>query len=200
MKIVGSAKRFILSHRPPASSSSISFAVYLFTLCPTFYWRDSAEFVDAAFALGVGHPAGFPTYLPLANLMTFLPFGPIAFKINLASALMGAAASVALFYLTRALIVTLGGERNGRALLFSCATALTFAFSFSLWESSVAAEVYTGWALGCAVILLLAVSWAQSKDRRFLLAGSFVYGLTAGNPRGFRLLSPRVAHICDSQL
>ena len=67
-----------------------SFFVYLLTLCPTVYWRDSAEFVDAAFALAIPHPAGFPSYMPPANLLTYLPFGPIAFKVNLFSALMGA--------------------------------------------------------------------------------------------------------------
>jgi hypothetical protein len=159
---------------------SASFFVYLFTLCPTFYWRDSAEFVDAAFALGVAHPAGFPTYLPLANLMTYLPFGPIAFKINLLSALMGAGASAALFFLTRRLIATLGGEQNGRTLFFSSATALTFAFSFSLWESSVSAEVYAGMGMVSALLLLWSIIWAETADLRFLFGGAFLLGLAAG--------------------
>lgn len=159
---------------------SVSFFVYLFTLCPTFYWRDSAEFVDAAFALGVAHPAGFPTYLPLANLMTYLPFGPIPFKINLFSALMGAGASTTLYLLTRRLITTLGGEQNGRALYFSAATALTFAFSFSLWESSISAEVYAGMGMVSALLLLWSINWAETADLRFLFAGAFLLGLAAG--------------------
>ncbi len=157
-----------------------TFFVYLFTLCPTFYWRDSAEFVDAAFALGVAHPAGFPTYLPPANLMTYLPFGSIAFKINLLSALMGSGAAVALFFLTKRLILTLGGDQKGRALFFSAATALAFAFSFSLWESSVSAEVYAGMGFFSALLLLWALIWAETADLRFLFAGSFLLGLTAG--------------------
>jgi tetratricopeptide (TPR) repeat protein len=172
-------KRFIWPHLPSIVFLA-SFCVYLFTLCPTFYWRDSAEFVDAAFALGVAHPAGFPTYLPLANLLTYLPLGPIAFKINLLSALMGAAASTALFYLTRKLIVTLGGQISGRSLVFCCTTALTFAFSFSLWESSVSAEVYAGTGLVSALLLLWAIVWAETGDVRFLVAGSFLLGLGAG--------------------
>ncbi len=172
-------KRFIWPHLPSLVFLA-SFCVYLFTLCPTFYWRDSAEFVDAAFALGVAHPAGFPTYLPLANLLTYLPLGPIAFKINLLSALMGAAASTALFFLTRKLILILGGQINGRSLFFCCATALAFAFSFSLWESSVSAEVYAGMGLVSGLLLLWALVWAETGDLRFLMAGSFLLGLGAG--------------------
>jgi tetratricopeptide (TPR) repeat protein len=158
----------------------LTFCVYLFTLCPTFYWRDSAEFVDAAFALGVAHPAGFPSYLPLANLMTYLPLGPIAFKINLLSALMGAGASTVLYFLTRRVIRALGGEENGRALFFASATALTFAFSFSLWESSVSAEVYAGMGMVSGLLLLWSITWAETADIRFLFAGSFLLGLAAG--------------------
>ena len=179
MKVARIAKKAARPHLP-AFIFLASFGVYLFTLCPTFYWRDSAEFIDAAFALGVAHPAGFPTYLPLANLMTYLPLGPIAFKINLLSALMGAAASTALFFLTQKLITVLGGEINDRALIFSSATALTFAFSFSLWESSVSSEVYAGMGAASAVLLLFSVLWAQSNDRRWLFAGAFLFGLTAG--------------------
>ncbi|MBN2225318.1 MAG: DUF2723 domain-containing protein [Deltaproteobacteria bacterium] len=179
MKIVPIIKRLVPAYLP-GLIFLVSFVVNLSTLCPTFYWRDSAEFVDAAFALGVAHPAGFPTYLPLANLMTYLPFGPIAFKINLLSALMGAGAATALFFLTRKLIVILDGEINGRSLLFSCATALTFAFSFSLWESSVSAEVYAGMGLVSALLLLWSIVWAETADLRFLMAGSFLLGLGAG--------------------
>jgi tetratricopeptide (TPR) repeat protein len=179
MKIIPLLKRNASRYLPWLVFSA-SFLVYLLTLCPTFYWRDSAEFVDAAFALGVAHPAGFPTYLPLANLMTYLPFGPIAFKINLLSALMGAGASVALYFLTLRLIRSLGGEQNGRALFFSSATALAFAFSFSLWESSVSAEVYAGIAMASALLLLWSIIWAETADIRFLFAGSFLLGLAAG--------------------
>jgi tetratricopeptide (TPR) repeat protein len=179
MKTVSTVKRFILAY-PSLLIFLVAFIVNLSTLCPTFYWRDSAEFVDAAFALGVAHPAGFPTYLPLANLLTYLPLGPIAFKINLLSALMGAAAAVALFILTRRLIDVLGGRKGDRAVFFAATTALAFAFSFSLWESSVSAEVYAGMGVVSALLLLWSIDWAQTADLRYLMAGSFLLGLGAG--------------------
>ena len=40
--------------------------------------------------LGVTHPTGYPTYLLLAHLFTYLPFGDSAYRVSLASAVFGA--------------------------------------------------------------------------------------------------------------
>src|SRR4030042_7150041 len=69
----------------------IPFILYLFTVCPTVYWRDAGEFQVVAYQLGIAHPAGSPFYVLITKIFTFLPFGSIAFKVNLASAFFGAA-------------------------------------------------------------------------------------------------------------
>jgi len=170
----------------------LSFLIYLITLCPTVYWRDSAEFVDAAFALAIPHPAGFPSYMPPANLLTYLPFGSIAFKVNLFSALMGAGAAMILAVLIIEVIVSLGGKRDAASRFLAAAGALTYAFSFSLWESSISAEVYAGMAAAGAGILLCLVRWAARDDRRYLIAGGFLYGLAAGIHATVALFLPAV--------
>ncbi len=179
MKLSGRSENFFVRNLPHLIFLSVIF-VYVITLCPAVYWRDSAEFVDVAFSLGIPHPAGFPTYMPLANLMTYLPMGSIPFKVNLLSATMGALASVTLFFLTRELITTLGGRRDNWGLCFSSITALSFAFSYSLWESSVAAEVYAGMGAAAGGILIFTLKWKNTGDRRYLFAGTFLYGLSAG--------------------
>ncbi len=66
---------------------SISFAVYLFTLSPTVGLEDSGEFIAAVASLGVAHPSGYPLYVVLGKLYTLLiPFGDIAWRVNLFSA------------------------------------------------------------------------------------------------------------------
>ncbi len=70
-----------------------SFALYLITLAPTVTLVDSGELILAAQTLGVAHPPGFPLYVLLAHLATFLPFGNAAVRIHLASALFAALAS-----------------------------------------------------------------------------------------------------------
>ncbi|MBN1881390.1 MAG: DUF2723 domain-containing protein [Deltaproteobacteria bacterium] len=170
----------------------VSFFVYLLTLCPTVYWRDSAEFVDAAFALAIPHPAGFPSYMPMANLLTYLPFGSIAFKVNLLSAFMGAGAAVMVAVLIMEVVFAMGGGRDNTSRFLAAAGALTYAFSFSLWESSVSAEVYAGMAAAGAGILFCLVRWAVRDDRRYLIAGGFLYGLSAGIHATVALFLPAV--------
>ena len=179
MDIPGILKRLLKNNLPYLIFLS-AMLIYIMTLCPAVYWRDSAEFVDVAFSLGIPHPAGFPSYMSLANLMTYLPLGSIPFKVNLFSATMGALASVILFFLTKELIITLRGKGDDWNLYFSAATAMAFAFSYSLWESSVAAEVYAGMGAAAGGILFLAIKWKSSGDKRYLFAGTFLYGLAAG--------------------
>src|SRR3989338_10758977 len=65
----------------------VSFTVYLMTLAPTIYIEDAAEFSAAVPILGVTHPSGFPLYMLLGKLFTILvPFGDMAFRVNLFSA------------------------------------------------------------------------------------------------------------------
>ena len=69
----------------------LSFAVYLITLCPTVYVGDSGEFTTAAYTLGITHPPGYPLYVLLGKIFTLIiPFGNIAYRINLMSAFFGA--------------------------------------------------------------------------------------------------------------
>ncbi|MBK8822702.1 MAG: DUF2723 domain-containing protein [Anaerolineales bacterium] len=60
---------------------SVSLTLYLRTLAPSLLYGDSAEFQTIAFTLGLGHPTGYPVYILLAKLFTFLPFGDIAYRV-----------------------------------------------------------------------------------------------------------------------
>lgn len=85
-----------------------SFALYLITLAPTVTLVDSGELILAAETLGVAHPPGFPLYVLLTHLATFLPFGNVAIRIHLASALFAALASTVMTLLSiEALLIKL---------------------------------------------------------------------------------------------
>src|SRR3712207_1353798 len=81
-----------------AATALVVFAVYLSTLAPTVLYYDRPEMFDSAMlqaqasVLGIGHPTGYPTYMMLTHLFTYVPVGDVAYRINLASALYGAAA------------------------------------------------------------------------------------------------------------
>lgn len=105
--------------------------------------------------------------------MTFIPFGSIAFKLNLLSALSGAAASVLVFKSVRMLT----GDNS--AAVFS---ALLSAFAPLAWAESTKAEVYTlNSALVMSVLYLGLRFLRAGTDRRLLFLISFLIGLGMGN-------------------
>ena len=55
-----------------------AFALYLKTLAPAVGPTDSGELTTAVWSLGNAHPPGFPFFLMLTHLFTWLPFGSIA--------------------------------------------------------------------------------------------------------------------------
>ena len=73
-------------------AASASLAVYIRTLAPTVTGEDSGEFITAAWSLGIPHPPGYPLWLILAKLFSFLPIGTVAYRLNLMSAILDAAA------------------------------------------------------------------------------------------------------------
>jgi hypothetical protein len=99
-----------------------------------------------AYALGITHPTGYPTYVMLAHLFTYLPFGDVAYRVNLASAVSAALAVAAVFAAAYLL---------SRRILAAAAGALAFATGTTFWSVAVVAEVY---ALNVLLILLPIIS------------------------------------------
>ena len=60
---------------PACFALTVSLSVYLFTLAPTITFGDSGELATAAYTLGVAHPPGYPLWLILAKLFSFIPIG-----------------------------------------------------------------------------------------------------------------------------
>src|ERR671910_706029 len=82
----------------------ISLLFYLRTLAPTVLYYDPTAFPDSvvlqiqAIVLGIPHTTGYPTWVMLTHLFTYLPFGDLAYRTNLSSTVY-AAAAVLLVYL-----------------------------------------------------------------------------------------------------
>ncbi|MGH3146777.1 MAG: protein O-mannosyl-transferase family, partial [Rubrobacter sp.] len=123
-----------------AGAALLVFVLYLMTLAPTVLYYDDPGLLDAAMVqmqvavLGITHPTGYPTYLMLSHLFTYLPFGDVAYRVNLASAAY-AALSVIVVY-AAGLIVS-------RRVIAAAVAALAFGLGGALWSQAVIAEVYT---------------------------------------------------------
>ena len=107
--------------------------VYLATLSPTVNGGDSGELIAVAYLGGVAHPPGYPLHAMLGKLMTLLPLGSVAWRVNLLSALCDAGAAM---LLCRAV-----GRLSGDLAAGLLAAGL-FAFSPLVWPYAITAEVF----------------------------------------------------------
>ncbi len=154
-------------------------ALYALTLRPTIGWNDTPEFIDVAHTLGIAHPPGFPTYALLGKLLTLVPLGSIAARVNLLSALSAVGAVFLLALCVARLHVRAGGAR-GAGILGGVACGTLLATAPTYWSYATQAEVYAPLVLVVALLVYLALRWEESRDARYLLAGSFLFGLSGG--------------------
>ena len=163
------------------------FTLYLRTLSPTVLYLQDPKLLDAVMVqmqvavLGITHPTGYPTYLMLTHLFTYLPIGDVAYRVNLGSAFYAALAVVAV-YLTGLLL--------SKRVVAAAAGALAFGLGAALWSQAVIAEVYTLNALLVAVTIGVMLLWRERQRDRYLLLSAFLVGLCLTNHLTSGLLLP----------
>ncbi|MBI2875348.1 MAG: DUF2723 domain-containing protein [Candidatus Tectomicrobia bacterium] len=155
-----------------------TFSVYLLTLAPTLPLADSPELVATAFTLGVAHPPGYGLYSLVGKLVSFLPLGTVAWRLNVMSALLTSLAG-GTFYLALCRLRSRGGGGSPApgipAGVAPFVMALILAFSPSFWASAVGAEVYP---LHLLLFVLLVWSTLGSPSAvRLLCLSLFLSGL-----------------------
>ena len=153
---------------------ALSAAVYFRTLHPTIPGGDGGELITAASTLGIAHPPGYPLMTLLGKLFTLLPIGSVAWRVNLMTALFGAAAAGLLCYATVRWAGMLGRSTAAAAGL---AAGGLFAFSPLVWRYSVGAEVFALNNLFSAALLSVSIAFLTTRKLRFLRLGAFLLGL-----------------------
>lgn len=158
-----------------------AFVVYVRTLAPGVLDGDSGEWQYMANILGVPHSTGYPLYILLAKLVTFVPIGNAAWRVNLFSALC-AALTIPIVYLL--------ANRVSRSRVTAVLAALFFALMPTLWASATIAEVYALNTLLVALTLWFAIRFFDQGQPRdaYLMALSF--GLALTNHRIAFFLAP----------
>ena len=150
--------------------------IYLLTMPHTVGRADTFEFQVVAPQLGIAHPTGYPLYLILSKLFTFIPFGSVAWRINLGTAVLALAALTIIY-----LIILQLDYQPVPALLGAVAIGLTPTF----WSQAIEAEVYALHALVLAVGLWLILEigdWRlETGDSNLMLFLAFAIGLGLTN-------------------
>jgi tetratricopeptide (TPR) repeat protein len=171
----------------------VTLGVYIATLAPNVTLEDSGELITAAAKFGVGHPPGYPFWTMSGFLLShLLPFGNLAWRINLLCALFGATSNG---------VLTLLACHSGRWLLQRWTTpeiqhevrpyvfytgllvGLVIGFSDVMWSQAVISAVHgTLNALFVNCVLLFFYLWMLEprKTHRLVLA-VFVFALGLTN-------------------
>lgn len=161
-------------------------AVYNATLTPSLSYRspDGNELATVCYTLGLAHATGYPLYTWLGKLFTLLPVGDVAHRVNLMSAVLGAAGVGLLFAVLRRL------TGNARPLLSRSASifgALLYGFSVTFWSQAVIAEVYAPNLFMAVLSVLALLQWAHlhqasagTRGRIWFWTFALAYGLSLG--------------------
>jgi len=184
---------------------SLPLFIYSLTLAPSVTFFDSGEFITAVSSLGTAHSPGYPLFVNYAKPFTFLPFGSIAFRVNIATAVSAALACYGVYLLTAYLLKDeelpweAGFSRLARRLIALCA-ALTFACTARLWLQSNHDKPYPLLAFICAIVFYLMLLWRESYqagDERpsYVYLGAFLCGLGTGAHQIMVLLIPAYAYL-----
>lgn len=166
----------------------ITLLIYLKTVAPSVSFWDCGEFITTSYILGIPHPPGAPLYTLLGRIFSIIPFGEIAFRVNLLSVFSGTISAVLIYLCVIRLLTSWLDPRipTDRMAILSggVVASLSTAFSTSFWGNAAEAEVY---GLSMCITLLavwLALRWDDSfKDHhsdRILLFIVYIFGLGAG--------------------
>lgn len=163
--------------------------LYYATLARGIYLEDSGELAAAARFLGIAHPSGYPLYLLLAKLFTFIPWGGMAFRVGLVSAFFGVATAV-MIYLVLLQIAKILGQEGPVSTWMALGLALLFAVSRDFWSQAIVPEVYTLNTFLVGLLTYLFLLWLQHPKMSHLLGLAFLSGLGVTNHELFGLLLP----------
>jgi hypothetical protein len=167
-------------------------AAYLSTVAVTVTFWDSGELIAAASQLGISHQPGYPVFCLLGKLFSLVfPFGNIAYRVNLLSAVFSAAAAALVFAIIRLIAGGQGISKEALAASMACA----YAFVRVVWSQAVVAEVYAQSSMALAalvVVHVLAAKGELSREKYFTLTG-FIFGIGVVVHESFVLFLPGIA-------
>ena len=161
--------------------ASIAIVTYAATLTPGLSYQspDGNELATIPYVLGLAHPPGYPLYTWLGKIFTWLPFGDVAYRMNLMSAIC-AACAVAGLYLIVCMLLQPGVASPATRRAGAAFAALILAFSPTFWSQAVIAEVYAANAAMIVISLLLLLRWERMRRDRDFFLFALVYGLSLG--------------------
>ncbi|HST04333.1 MAG TPA: DUF2723 domain-containing protein [Chloroflexia bacterium] len=179
-----------MRYAPAALGMGLALAalvLYMLTLAPSVMPGDYAEFQFSAAILGVPHPTGYSLYILLGKLFTFLPFGDVAYRVNLSSAVYMSAA-VGVGYAVALKMLRLAGW--SKAWWVAGVGLALFAIAPTPWSMALVARSYALNALLVASVLYALITWRTTLRARWFYLSVFLIGLSLVHHATTYLLLP----------
>jgi hypothetical protein len=160
---------------------AVSLIVYLITLNPSIAYTDSGELATACVSLGVGHPTGYPLFIILGHLWTYLPISnsPI-YELNVFAAFLTSMSAVVFFLTLNLLLDFFKTDKNIKDII-SVSGSLVYAFAATVWEQSNSIEVYSLQLLLFNLIIYFTLSAKFKNNYRIWLLAALSLGLGFSN-------------------
>lgn len=162
-----------LKYLPVTIFLIIVFVIFLKTMLPGQAFHDAGELQVIVPTLNIAHPTGYPTYILLSKiLLTFIPVGEVAFKVNFLS-IVYSILTLVLIYL---ILVKLTKD-----YLFSIIGILILAFVEPFWNYSGIANVHTLHRVFQFLLFFIFLLILEKKNVKLFYILSLVLGLSLGN-------------------
>ena len=170
----------------------LTLLVYYLTLARTMFWIDSAIYLTVIKEFGIAYPPGFPLYIIIAKLWSYLPLPGFDFaqKINFLSAVFASLTSGVLYLTILKLLENkfyFFEEKFSSSqfivTLIAFFSSLVFGFSHSLWYQATYAEVYTFHAFltVLTIYFLISAGIDAEKQKRYLIGAALSFGFSFAN-------------------
>lgn len=166
---------------------ALALLLYLPTLPPTVLWGGGDFARDQVWAYTLhleGGAVGHPLWTLVAHVFTWLPFGDIAYRVSLSSAVLAAVALALVFTAIYELVASYAGAWLGTAAL---------AVSHTFWSFAVLPKVYVLNSLLLALAIVLAVRWERRHRPAYLYGLGVTLALGAYSHLLFFVLAPAFA-------
>jgi hypothetical protein len=168
-------KAFLLKYKLPLTSA-ISFIipliVYIVTLEKKLVGGDTTWFALQIPQMYVLVPTGYPVFSLLGKLISLVPVGDLAYRLNLLSAIFGALTILFLF---------LGINKLVKNEIISLITAMSFAFLKTYWSIASRLEFDTLNSFFIVLIIFSILHYRENTTRNRLYFTFFCLGLSLTN-------------------